>query len=104
MHTDLTWFKTKLLPTGSSIFTKTFYPEDNEDISIFCAVTELSPSHARVLIATRLEQNAIRVLTPHLALSCIDTADYVLASDAENSKLNEISTTILAKVGSVGNN
>lgn len=104
MHSDLTWFKTKLLPTGNSIFTKTFYPEENEDTSIFCAVTELSPSHARVLIASRIEQNAIRVLTPHLALSCIDTADYILASEDENNKLNAISTTILAKVGSVGNN
>jgi len=99
MHSDLTWFKTKLLPAGNSIFTKTFYPEGEQEASVFCAVTELSPAHSRVLIASRMEANAIRVLTPHLALSCIDTADYQLASEYENERLNDLSGTILAKVG-----
>lgn len=99
LSSDLTWFKTKLLPAGNSIFTKTFYPEGEQETSIFCAVTDLSPSHSRVLIASRMDANAIRVLTPHLALSCIDTTEYEMASEDENEKLNGLSGTILAKVG-----
>jgi hypothetical protein len=96
-QTELTWYKAKLLPTANSIFTNSFYPTEN-DIpgEVYCAITAITPAHARVIIASRMHESSVRMMTPHLASHCLDIKHPV--SKKENDQLNSLTINMMGKI------
>lgn len=85
------WYKAKLLPAAQSIFTEGFYPEANRAGSqyVYFTQVEASPSNAKVLIASRLKDNAFRMLTLELAQHCLEPKEK--ATRVEIDQLNNLS-------------
>lgn len=85
------WYKAKLLPAAQSIFTEGFYPEANRagNRYVFFTQVEASPSNQKVLVASRLADNAFRMLTLELAQHCLEPKEK--ATGVEIDKLNSLS-------------
>lgn len=89
---DRIWYKAKLLPAAQSIFTDSFYPEAKRGTGaqyVWMTQVNSSPSHSKVLIASRLHENSMRILTLQMAQSCLEPKDK--ATRAEMAELNKIS-------------
>lgn len=90
--TDRVWYKAKLLPAATSIFTEGFYPEPAKRTGnqyVYFTQVEAAPSHAKVLIASRMASNSFRMLTLDLARHCIEPGPK--ATRAEMNELNSLS-------------
>lgn len=96
---ELTWYKAKLLPTANSIFANSFYPLETEiPDEVYCAITSITPAHTRVIVASRINEASVRIMTTHLASHCLDIKHPV--SRVENEKLNAITLNMMGKIGS----
>ena len=86
------WYKAKLLPAAQSIFTEGFYPEAKRTGAQYVYFTQIdpTPTHAKVLVASRLAENSFRMLTLELAKHCLEPQDK--ATKVEMKKLNELSS------------
>jgi hypothetical protein len=91
MNTERVWYKAKLLPPAQSIFTDAFYPEPKKTGAQYVYFTQVdpTPTHSKVLVASRLAENSFRMLTLELARHCLDPLDK--ATKAEIKQLNELS-------------
>lgn len=91
------WYKAKLLPTAQSIFTNSFYP-DQEDVpnQVYCATIEVTPNNHKVIVTSRISETSLRIMTLHLAQSCLSILGRVSAS--ENERLNKAAQALTGKV------
>lgn len=85
------WYRARLLPPAQAIFTEGFYPEPKRDGAQHVYFTQVAaaPTHQKVLVASRLARNALRLLTLDLARHCLDPLEK--ATRAESASLNELS-------------
>jgi hypothetical protein len=89
--TDRVWYRAKLLPPAQQIFTEGFYPEPNRGGTQYVYFTQIqaSPSHAKVLVASRFAENSFRMLSLELAQSCMEPK--AKATKLEMKQLNTLS-------------
>lgn len=85
------WYKARLLPAAQSIFTEGFYPEANRagNQYVYFTQVEASPSNQKILVASRLTDNAFRMLTLELAQHCLEPKEK--ATQVEIGELNKLS-------------
>ena len=90
MLSEKGWYKAKLLPAATSIFTESFYPnlENPTEQEVYFTQVDLTPRNRRVLVASRFAENSFRMLTLELALHCLQPCEK--ASSEEDIKLNEL--------------
>lgn len=91
-QSDRIWYKAKLLPPAQSIFTEGFYPEPKKRTGaqyVYFTQVDPTPTHSKVLVASRLAANSFRMLTLELAKHCLDPMEK--ATRAEMDELNSLS-------------
>lgn len=91
------WYKAKLSPAAQGLYTEGFYPTPKRGTGaqyVFFTQVDVTPSTHRVLVASRLEESGIRMMTQDLATRCLIPMSK--ASKAEMLKLNEL--TVESKV------
>lgn len=89
------WFKAKLTPMASGLFTEAFYPEPKRGSGaqyVYFTQVDVTPSNHKVIVASRLEESGIRMLTGDLALKCL--IPDVKATKAEMATLNDLSQNL----------
>jgi hypothetical protein len=89
--TDRIWYKAKLLPAAQNVFTEGFYPEPKRRTGnqyVYFTQVQSSPAHGKVLIASRLQLNSLRMLSVELAKHCIEPIKK--ATRVEMRELNAI--------------
>jgi hypothetical protein len=93
-----TWYKAKLLPAAQSIFTDSFYPEAKKTGTQYVWFTQVdpSPSHSKVLVASKLAEGYLRMITLELAKHCLEPKQK--ASKAEMDQLNALMLSLKDKI------
>lgn len=89
-----TWYKAKLTPVASGLFTEGFYPPANRlgNRYVYFTQVDVTPSNSKVLMASRMHEAGLRMLTKTLAQAClIPTAK---ATPEESAELNTLSQTL----------
>lgn len=92
------WYKAKLLPAAQSVFTEGFYPEANRlgNQYVWFTQVDVTPGNQKVLIASRLAENALRMVTLELAKHCLEPKEK--ASTVEMDQLNELAGRLKDRV------
>lgn len=75
------WYTAYLKPGSQEIFTESWY-EGIKNSKIWCAVVQSAPTKFKLIVASRFEQNAIRILTPELAESFFELGTPASTKDA----------------------
>lgn len=91
-QSERVWYKAKLLPAAQAIFTESFYPEPKARTGaqyVFFTQVDPTPTHSKVLVASRLAENSFRMLTLDLAKVCLEPQNK--ATKAEIAALNKLS-------------
>ena len=88
---DRLWFKAKLTPLAQCIFTPAFYPAPNRlgNRYVFFTQVDVTSTAQKVLVASKLTENGLRMMTRGLAEKCLLPRGK--ATKAEMDTLNEIS-------------
>lgn len=89
------WYKASLTPMSASIFTEAFYPEKKRGTGaqyVFFTQIDVTPSSQKVIVASRLAESGIRMMTQHLASKCL--IPHEKATKAEMAKLNELTMNL----------
>lgn len=88
------WYKATLTPMATGLFTDGFYPEANRNgvQYVFFTQIDVTPTTHKVIVASRLEESGIRMMTQELASKCLVPGKK--ATRAEMSKLNSLSSSL----------
>lgn len=88
------WFRAKLTALANSIFTPGFYPPKNRlgNRYVFFTQVDSTPSTHKVVVASRLNENSLRLMTLDLAEKCLIPGKK--ATKAQMSILNEVSKNL----------
>jgi hypothetical protein len=81
----LTWSRARLTPAAAGVFTEAFYPEPDADGAqwVWFAEADAAPSQKKVVIASRLKDTALRILTSRLAGVALGEVRAADPADAE---------------------
>lgn len=92
------WYRAKLLPASHSIFTDSFYPESKNASNQYVWFTQVdpSPAHSKVLVASKIAEGYIRMITLELAKHCLEPKQQ--ASKAEIDQLNSLMLKLKDKI------
>ena len=92
------WYRAKLLPASHSIFTDSFYPESKNASNQYVWFTQVdpSPAHSKVLVASKIAEGYIRMITLELAKHCLEPKQQ--ASKAEIEQLNSLMLKLKDKI------
>lgn len=91
------WYKAKLTPASTSIFTEAFYPKPKRGSGaqyVFFTQIDLTPTTHRIVLASRLEESGIRMVTHELAQKILIPMEK--ATKAEMATLNILSANVKA--------
>lgn len=89
------WYKASLTPMATGLFTEAFYPKAKRGTGaqyVFFTQVDVTPSSQKVVVASRLSESGIRLMTKELAERCLIPDKK--ATKAEMAKLNELSSTL----------
>lgn len=89
---DRQWFKAKLSPVAAGLFTDAFYPAPKRGTGaqyVFFTQIDSTPLQQKVIIASKLNEAGLRMMTKDLAQRCLIPGDK--ATKAEMAQLNELS-------------
>lgn len=88
------WFKAKLSPVAAGLFTDAFYPAPNRLGAQYVFFTQIdsTPSSQKVIIASKLNEAGLRMMTKDLAQKCLIPGEK--ATKAEMIKLNELAKNL----------
>lgn len=77
------------------LFTEAFYPEPKQRTGtqwVFFTQEDVTPSQRKVIVASRLAESGLRMMTQELALKCLIPSSK--ATQQEMAKLNELSANL----------
>jgi hypothetical protein len=77
---------------ATGLFTEAFYPTAKRGTGaqeVFFTQISITPSTHKVIVASRLEESGVRMMTHELAVKCLIPGNK--ATKAEMAKLNELS-------------
>ena len=89
------WYKAKLTPMATGLFTEAFYPQAKRGSGaqyVFFTQIDVTPTTHKVVVASRLAESGIRMMTQELAAKCLIPSEK--ATKAEMEKLNELSSNL----------
>lgn len=92
---ERTWYKAKLSPVANGLFTEAFYPEPKRGTGaqyVFFTQIDTTPLQQKVIIASKLNEAGLRMMTKDLAQRCLIPGDK--ATKAEMAQLNELSKNL----------
>ena len=89
------WYKALLSPFAQGIFTEAFYPEPKKRTGsqyVFFTQEDVTPAARKVIIASKMTENGIRMMTQDLAQKCLIPQGK--ASRAEMAELNNLTAKL----------
>jgi hypothetical protein len=89
------WFKAQLTPMAAGLFTEAFYPPAKRGTGaqyVFFTQIDITPTVHKVVVASRMAESGIRLMTQELAYKCLIPSEK--ATKAEMAQLNELSTNL----------
>jgi hypothetical protein len=89
------WYKAKLTPIAAGLFTDAFYPTPKRGSGaqfVFFTQIDTTPSSQKVVVASKLSEAGLRMMTRDLAEKCLIPGDK--ATKAEMATLNELSKNL----------
>jgi hypothetical protein len=89
------WYKARLTPMATGLFTEAFYPPAKRGTGaqyVFFTQIDITPSTHKVVVASRMAESGIRMMTQELASKCLIPSEK--ATKAEMEQLNELSTNL----------
>lgn len=89
------WYKARLTPIANGLFTDAFYPTPKRGSGaqyVFFTQVDTAPSVQKVIIASKLSESGLRIMTRVLAEACLIPGDK--ATKAEMLTLNELSKNL----------
>lgn len=89
------WYKAKLSPMAQGIFTDAFYPEAKRGTGsqyVFFTQIDVTPTTHKVVVASRMAESGIRLMTQELASKCLIPQNK--ATKAEMIKLDSLSSNL----------
>lgn len=89
------WYKAKLTPMATGLFTDAFYPTPKRGSGaqyVFFTQVDVTPTSSKVMIASKLNEAGLRMMTRDLAEKCLIPGEK--ATKAETSQLNELSKNL----------
>lgn len=92
---DRIWYKAALTPAAFGIFTDSFYSKTKKSTStkyVYFTQVDVTPASNKVIIASRLEESGIRMMTKDLAKHCL--VPKTKATKAVMNQLNELSKNL----------
>lgn len=91
---DRVWYKAALTPAALGIFTESFYPTPKKGGAqyVYFTQVDVTPVANKVIVASRLDESGIRMMTKDLAKHCL--IPKTKATRVEMNKLNELSMNL----------
>lgn len=89
------WFKAKLSPVAAGLFTDAFYPTPKRGTGaqyVYFTQIDITPSQQKVIIASKMNEAGLRMMTRDLAEKCLIPGDK--ATKAEMTQLNELAKNL----------
>ena len=89
------WYKAKLTPAAQGLYTEAFYPTPKRGTGaqyVFFTQIDVTPTTHKVVVASRLAESGIRLMTQELATRCLIPVEK--ATQAEMLQLNELTATV----------
>lgn len=89
------WYKAKLSPIAAGLFTDAFYPTPKRGTGaqyVFFTQIDTTPLQQKVIVASKLNEAGLRMMTKDLAQKCLIPGDK--ATKAEMAQLNELSKNL----------
>jgi hypothetical protein len=86
------WFKATLTQVAQGLFTEAFYPDPKKGSGrqyVFFTQEDVTPSARKVIIASKMAESGLRMMTQDLARTCLIPTSK--ATRAEMTQLNELS-------------
>lgn len=87
------WYKASLTPMAQGIFTDAFYPEPKRGSGaqyVFFTQEDTTPTCQKVIVASKLKETGVRMMTLKLAQQCLIPT--TKASRSEMSQLDQLTT------------
>jgi hypothetical protein len=91
---DRTWYKAKLSPIATGLY-DAFYPEPKRGTGaqyVFFTQIDTTPLQQKVIVASKLNEAGLRMMTKDLAQKCLIPGDK--ATKAEMAQLNELAKNL----------
>ncbi len=89
------WYKARLTPMATGLFTEAFYPPSKRGTGaqyVFFTQIDVTPSTHKIVVASRMAESGIRMMTQELASRCLIPSEK--ATKAEMAKLNDLSSNL----------
>jgi hypothetical protein len=89
------WYKASLTPMAQGIFTDAFYPTPKRgsgEQHVFFTQEDVTPTARKVIVASKMSENGIRMLTYELAQKCLIPS--VKATKAQMQQLDLLTTNL----------
>lgn len=89
------WYKARLTPMATGLYTEAFYPPSKRGTGaqyVFFTQIDVTPSTHKIVVASRLAESGVRLMTQELASKCLIPSEK--ATKAEMAKLNELTINI----------
>jgi hypothetical protein len=79
-----TWFKARLTAVADGFFTPAFYPEANRlgHRYVYFTQIDVTPTRSKVIVASRPQENSVRMLTGELAKQLLEPTQRVASQQA----------------------
>ena len=92
---DRQWYKAKLTPMATGLFTDAFYPTPKRGSGaqyVFFTQVDVTPSQKKVVVASKLTESGLRMMTGELANACLIPGEK--ATKAEMATLNGLTKNL----------
>ena len=89
------WYKARLTPMATGLFTEAFYPKAKRGTGaqyVFFTQIDVTPTTHKVVVASRMEESGIRLMTQELATKCLIPSEK--ASKSEMAQLDALSVNL----------
>lgn len=89
------WYKAKLTPMANGLYTDAFYPAPKRGSGaqyVFFTQVDVTPSAQKVVVASKMAESGVRVMTGELARACLIPGDK--ATKAEMIELNGLTKNL----------
>lgn len=89
------WYKARLTPMATGLYTDAFYPPSKRGTGaqyVFFTQIDVTPTTRKVVVASRLSESGVRIMTAELAQRCLIPSEK--ATKAEMSTLNDLTVNL----------
>jgi hypothetical protein len=72
------WYRATLTPMATGLFTEAFYPDPKRGSGaqyVFFTQEDVTPAQRKVIVASKMSENGIRMMTQALAQKCLLPTD-----------------------------